>query len=52
MNDWSYRCFARNLANALVTSFKEAVALIKPRDGHAANAAEAKQPLQISAVPR
>ena len=50
MNDWSYRCFARNLANALVTSFKEARALIKPRDGRPANAAEAKQPLQVSAT--
>jgi acyl-CoA thioesterase I len=50
MNDWSYRCFARNLANALVTSFKEARALIKPRDGRTANAAEAKQPLQVSAT--
>ena len=52
MNDWSYRCFARNLANALVTSFKEAAALIKPRDGHTASAALPAQPLQISAAPR
>ncbi|HXL67437.1 MAG TPA: GDSL-type esterase/lipase family protein [Xanthobacteraceae bacterium] len=52
MNDWSYRCFARNLANALVTSFKEAAALIKPRDGHTANAALPAQPLQLSAAPR
>jgi acyl-CoA thioesterase I len=50
MNDWSYRCFARNLANALVTSFNEASALIKPRDGRTANAAEAKQQLQVSAT--
>ena len=49
MNDWSYRCFARNLANALVTSFNEARALM-PRDGRTANAAEAKQPLQVSAT--
>jgi acyl-CoA thioesterase I len=52
MNDWSYRCFAHNLANALTTSFKETAALIKLRDGHTANAAEAALPLQISAVPR
>jgi acyl-CoA thioesterase I len=52
MNDWSYRCFARNLANALVTSFKEAVALVKPQGGRTADAAEAKQPLQVSAAPR
>ena len=51
MNDWSYRCFARNLANALVTSFNEARALM-PRDGRTANAAEAKQPLQVSATQR
>jgi acyl-CoA thioesterase I len=50
MNDWSYRCFARNLANALVTSFKETAALLKPRDGIAANAAQ--PPLQVSAAPR
>ena len=31
MNDWSYRCFARNLANALTVSFKETAALIKPQ---------------------
>jgi acyl-CoA thioesterase I len=52
MNDWSYRCFARNLANALVTSFKETTALIKPRDGRTANAVLPAQPLQLSAAPR
>jgi lysophospholipase L1-like esterase len=52
MNDWSYRCFARNLANALMTSFKEAAALVKPQGGRTANAAEATQPLQVSAAPR
>ncbi len=51
MNDWSYRCFARNLANALVTSFKEAAALIKPQGTRTANAAEAPQLMQVSAVP-
>jgi lysophospholipase L1-like esterase len=52
MNDWSYRCFARNLANALMTSVKEATGLIKPQGGRTANAAEATPPLQVSAVPR
>jgi lysophospholipase L1-like esterase len=51
MNDWSYRCFARNLANALVTSFKDAAALIKA-PGRTANAAEPAPQLQVSAATR
>jgi lysophospholipase L1-like esterase len=50
MNDWSYRCFARNLANALTASFRETAALLR-RDGHAANAAEPAPRLQVSAAP-
>ena len=50
MNDWSYRCFATNLASALVTSFKEAVARAKPqgeRTVSAAVAPKANQPATI-----
>jgi hypothetical protein len=50
MNDWSYRCFANNLANALTVSFKETAALIKPQGWRTANAAEAPQVVQVSAA--
>jgi lysophospholipase L1-like esterase len=43
MNDWSYRCFAVNLATALTRSFKEAAALVTPTGPRTANAAPAPQ---------
>lgn len=50
MNDWSHRCYANNLANALTAWFMETAALTKPQGQRTANAGKAPQAVQVSAT--
>jgi hypothetical protein len=50
MNNWSYPCYANNLASALTASFIETAALIKPQGQRTANAGKAPQAVQVSAT--
>ena len=50
MNNWSYRCYANNLASAQTASFVEAAALIKPQGQRTANTGKAPQAVQVSAT--